>query len=89
MYWIPNNFISLAQTRALKTAPMKKYFNIPEPPPVDPFAKKEEGAMEKLQNVRYFCFFALHCIFLYCYNNFLLRLASAICFYSMYDAVYS
>lgn len=51
MYWIPNNFISLAQTRVLKTEPMKKYFNIPNPPPVDPFAKKEEGAMDKLQNV--------------------------------------
>lgn len=50
MYWIPNNFISLAQTRVLKTEPMKKYFNIPNPPPVDPFAKKEAGAMDKLQN---------------------------------------
>ena len=62
MYWIPNNLISLAQTRVLKTEAMKKYFktevmkkyfNIPDPPPVDPFAKKEEGAMDKLQNVRY------------------------------------
>jgi membrane protein insertase Oxa1/YidC/SpoIIIJ len=52
MYWIPNNFISLAQTRVLKTAPMKKYFNIPEPPPVDPFAKQEPGALQKLQQVK-------------------------------------
>ena len=52
MYWIPNNFLSLAQTRALKTPPLKRYFNIPEPPPADPFAAPDEGALAKIKKVR-------------------------------------
>lgn len=53
MYWIPNNIISLLQTRVLRTEAMMTYFDIPKPPPVvvDPFEKPTESIAAKIKNV--------------------------------------